>query len=285
MLDNNFKVNDSYIPEGTILNPYKPKAPLVPDTDNDAFYATVLSQSEDPVDMYEAIEMERKANEGYSDIVINVRDFYRKQKDSQTALLIEEIIADQSIDLESKKQILESYTLGTDSFNLKDEYLNFLTNSRLADLPSITDDDIQVLDLKINKLKAEQALESVVDAIKTEKVSNKLPEISPTTAKQINYFVKNLQNINKVPIREAANAWQLIFNLLPLFLEVAGTAAYQGASSLGKKADIDFLKRVYPSVDWETARQKVGTLLKTEEYAQYLNEIATNIFQTINQKM
>ena len=278
MLDNNFKVNDSYIPEGTILNPYKPKAPLVPDTDNDAFYATVLSQSEDPVDMYQAIEMERKSNEGYSDIVINVRDFYRKQKDSQTALLIEEIIADQSIDLESKKQILESYTLGTDSFNLKDEYLNFLTNSRLANLPSITDDDIQVLDLKINKLKAEQALESVVDAIKTEKVSNKLPEISPTTAKQINYFVKNLQNINKVPIREAANAWQLIFNLLPLFLEVAGTAAYQGASALGKKADLDFLKRVYPTVDWETARQKVGTLLKTEEYAQYLNEIATEYF-------
>lgn len=258
---------NSYIPEGTVLNPYKPREPKVPNTDNDAFYASVLSQSDDPVGVYEAIELERRSNDGLSDIITNVRNFYKQQNDTQKALLIEEIIADESIDRESKKQILESYTLGTEDFNLKDEYLNFLTNTRVANLPEVNDDDLELLDLKINKLKAEQEIEN---AFANPKPSGNLPLIS----KNVQQTISTIGDLRDTTTRETVNAFQVFLQVFPLLLEVAGTTAYQGASALGEKAEIDFLKKAYPDVDWETARGKVSKVLKTEEYAEWLNELA-----------
>ena len=151
MLDNSFKLNNAFVLDGSALSPYVVPDPVVPNTDNDAFYASVLSQSEDPVGVYEQIKMQQEANDGMSDIIINVRNYYKQQKDSEKALLIEEIIADETIDRESKKQLLESFTLGEDKFTLQDEYLNFLTNSRLAEQPEVTAEDLEYVDFKINK--------------------------------------------------------------------------------------------------------------------------------------
>ena len=275
MLDNSFKLNNAFVPDGSALSPYVVPDPVVPNTDNDAFYASVLSQSEDPVGVYEQIKMQQEANDGMSDIIINVRNYYKQQKDSEKALLIEEIIADETIDRESKKQLLESFTLGEDKFTLQDEYLNFLTNSRLAEQPEVTAEDLEYVDFKINKLKIDQALDNFGTDLVSNKVKEDLPKIDKKFNENFNVvtsILEQYEKAGKVTIREGANALQVMLNILPLMTELALTGAHQGVAALGDKAEIDWLKQTFPDVKWGEAREKIAKFLMTEEYAEFINE-------------
>jgi len=276
MLDNSFKLNNAYVPDGSSLAPYVVPDPIVPNTDNDAFYASILAQSEDPVGVYEQIKMEQEANDGMSDIIINVRDYYRRQKDSEKALLIEEIIADDTIDRESKKQLLESFTLGEDKFTLQDEYLNFLTNSRLAEQPDITPDDLEYVDFKMSKLKIDQSLYNFGTDLVSNAVKVDLPKIDKkfnTDFNTLTSIMEQYEKVGKITIREGANALQVIKLTIPLLAELAVTGAHQGVAAISEKTEIDWLKQAFPDVKWGEARQKVAKFLKTEEYAEWLNNL------------
>lgn len=269
MLENSLDLHNISISETTKFPSYKKNIEKRdPSMDpNDPFYASMLSQTEDPVGVYEEIEKELEINNGLSPIINSVRAYYKRQKDLDQALAIEGIIADESISVEQKKEILKSYSLGRPmEHSLQDEYLNFLANSALAQMPNPTEEDLEMVDYKIATTKLEQSL--VKAGEKVTSTSNTLPKLDAVKV----FTLNNLEEMFTGAQREGLNLLQIIAGAIPVLIEVAGTAAYQAASALGEKAEIDFLKQAYPDVNWEDARKQLAKISKSEEIMESLNE-------------
>ena len=273
-------ITDVYIPENTKLSPYKVREPEVSETEdnNDAFYAAVLSGTEDPVAVYEEIEKEKESNKGLSSIINSVRSYYKNQKDMDQAIAIEGIIADETISVEDKKEILRNYSVAKPlEHNLQDDYLNFLTASELANQPEVTDDDLEVADFSIATTKLEQDLEKAgSNYITNSKTLKDMPEVVKQSINNIGDLVSTVNDISKLGRREALNLAQVVLGAIPLLIEVSNNVMYQAAAELGEKAEIDFLKRAYPDVDWETSRNNIAEFIGSRKWSESINEFIVN---------
>lgn len=277
MLDNSTEV---YIPENTKFSPYQVREPEAPSNEdnNDAFYASVLSGVEDPVSFYEEIEKEKESNNGLSSIINSVRAYYKEQKDMDQAMTIEGIIADETIPVEDKKTILRNYSVGrTLDVDLQDEYLNYLSSIELANKPEVTEEDLEIADFNIATTKLEQDLEKAGgNFITNSKTLSSMPEKVKDTINNIGDLVSTIDTISTAGRREVLNLAQVILGAIPYFVELSNNVMYQAAAELGEKAELDFLKRAYPDVDWETSREKIADFIGSRKWSESLNEFVVN---------
>ena len=134
-------------------------------TKDDIFYASALLGKDNPVDLYNNL-LEEYNTRGEVAVVNNLRHDYKKSKDIEQASLIENIIGDETIDRNTKRNVLQEFAHGKYSVDpkLKDLFLDKMVEEDIATSYEPIDDlKLNSTNLKIGKLKAYQEYDDIVD--------------------------------------------------------------------------------------------------------------------------
>ena len=210
-----------------IYNPSENRLPLTsPINKNDAFYATALTESENPLqDYYTRIE-ELEAT-GDSMVVNALRSQYRQKKDLDRAMFIENMIADPSFTKQEKSYILDKQLRLNDpaQASLRSMYLETLQQKEIDENPVITDEELDGLAYKIHNYKTkEDFLESlgIINDIVTGKTP--VPEQEPNKKLDGSMFDQIMESIYDPVVAEPLALFNtLIVGLAPYISELAYT--------------------------------------------------------------
>ena len=138
-----------------LYNPSENRLPLTNPTDKkDAFYGTIASGSQQPLqDYYERID---ELNATGDSMVLNaLRSQYQQKKDLDRAVFIENLVMDPGFSNKEKQYILDKQLKLNDpaQASLRSFYLESLQEKELADNPVMTDKEVDGLAYKIHNYK------------------------------------------------------------------------------------------------------------------------------------
>lgn len=264
------------LPETNVNNP-----------ESEAFYASVLSGSEDPVGTFETM-MEEFKNKGASASIDLVRHSLKQSKDIVKSAVIENIIMDQSIPRDEKTEILRQYSMGNEpEQSLQDEYLNYLSNMKLAkDQQELNFDNLEKVDYKIAKIKINQEVENTLNGFKNlnDKVytptssilsdlKNKSIKVGSNLIDLIDNYNFEASDIAYLPYREVINFGRGLVGVPQFFVELASTIGVQGLSKVGDVTGIEWLQKAYPDIPWGEALNRIRGITSKYGYQETVDTI------------
>ena len=176
--------------------PYTSPPEKEPTDSNEAFYATDLSGSEDPIGTYESIIIE-SMKEGESSFIKALKYQFEKEQDAETQFQLENLIVDPDLSRQEKREALESYLYRNKvPINLQKKYIEKVSNENIIE-NSLDQSDEAIEEQMI--LEEDADMQAVWQDIYDKAVENK---INPTTST----FDNKVENLNdsksKVPDTE-----------------------------------------------------------------------------------
>jgi len=201
------------------------------DIDSEAFYASAISGVEDPIDLYDDIIQEYTAT-GDSAVVNELRNQYNKSQDIRQASFVENIIADESIDTDVKRNLLKDISMGGyKSRSLRDAYLENISNDYAVTQTNGTDAELVNIDLHIRDLKIKQDWQKTMQTFSDLILNNKIPDINMQEAEQVKellgptWLEKVDEKLLDPVLAEPLMLFQqLVVGLVPYVAELLGTA-------------------------------------------------------------
>jgi len=207
------------------------KANIQEDIESEAFYASSIAGVQDPVDLYDDIIQEYTAT-GDSAIVRELRNQYSKSQDIAQASFVENIIGDESIEIEQKRNLLKDIAMGGyKSRSLRDAYLEGISNEYAATQTNGTDGELVNLNLQIRDLKVRQDWQKTMQTFADLVINNKIPDVNLQEAEQVkemlgpSWLEKVDEKLFDPVLAEPLMLFQqLVVGLVPYVAELVGTA-------------------------------------------------------------
>mgnify|MGYP000857549976 FL=1 len=174
------ELNGITIPEVNLSNGAPYEAPPEPQlvNNNDAYYASILSESENPVDTYLNILKEAQ-QKGQSSFIESLQFKFQQEDNKENQDLINNILLDPEMERSSKRQYLENY-LYKNKFEptLRDRYKQKLSNEYLMETgKDLNDETLIAQDNKEYDLDVaaawDQSYQNMVEEQKNPKPSSK----------------------------------------------------------------------------------------------------------------
>jgi len=215
--------------------------------DNDAFYATALMPSEDPIEMYDNL-LENIYSVGDSEVVQALRSEYIQSKNLEQAGYVESLIADTTLDRNTKRKLLSnSLNYNKDRGTLRSAYLETMSMQEMAE-QDYSDQEIEHMTLRLHAIKTEEDFNAMLkDVTGMIRGDIPLPNVSQQEIDQLKdpKFLENfLENVWDPVIAEPAALIQtLVIGLLPYIGEIAGTGASWAYKSLTEEEKVNVSKQ------------------------------------------
>ena len=100
---------------------------------NEAFYATDLSESENPIGTYESIIIE-SMKEGESSFIKALKNQFEKEQNTETQFQLENLIVDPELSRQEKREALESYLYKNQvPISLQKKYIEKISNENIIE--------------------------------------------------------------------------------------------------------------------------------------------------------
>jgi len=215
--------------------------------DNDAFYATALTPSEDPIEMYDSL-LDEIYSIGDSQVIQALRSDYIQSKNLEQAGYVETLIADPVLDKNTKRKLLSnSLNYNRDRGTLRSAYLDAMSMQEMAD-QDYSDQEVEHMTLRLHALKTEEdfnaMLKDVTGMIRGDVAVPNLSQQEMDQLKDPKFLETFLENVWDPVIAEPAALVQtLVIGLLPYIAEIAGTGASWGYKSLTEEEKVNVTKQ------------------------------------------
>jgi hypothetical protein len=133
--------------------------------EDEVFYTAALTGGDDPVNRYQDM-LEEYRLKGESSLVNTVKNQYKEQKDLEKAVVVESIIADESIDKETKMNLLQEFAYGkyNSDGKVKDAFIDYYAQQKASVTYTPFEElELESVSLQTGKLKAYQEYDDIID--------------------------------------------------------------------------------------------------------------------------
>jgi hypothetical protein len=133
--------------------------------EDEVFYTAALTGGDDPVNRYQDM-LEEYRLKGESSLVNTVKNQYKEQKDLEKAVVVESIIADESIDKQTKMNLLQEFAYGkyNSDGKVKDAFIDYYAQQKASVTYTPFEElELESISLQAGKLKAYQEYDDIID--------------------------------------------------------------------------------------------------------------------------